>query len=173
MKRRRENRIKYRAWVRDVKAQYGSIPDYICQERLHWTRLPSSDGSDKMLFEVRNSKPFADSQDYKILWNDWPYGSLEPDVKHLIVWLKRPLDSDSQTGRLLESQRAVVQEFIDRTFIRPMKLAGLSDARDRLKWFKNGFDLQSVGAIDHFHVLLRGVPSELLFQWTREAEPIV
>ena len=165
-----DNRIKYRAWVKDIKAQYGSMNNYITKERLQWTVLPSSQLG-RLVFEVRNSTPFADSEDYKIAWNDWPYGSLEPNVKHLIVWLKKPLKSDSRTGRFLEPEIRVVQNFVDQMFLAPMAERGI--AKDKLRWYKNGFDLQSVNAIDHFHVLVKGVPDDLLKQWTGEEEPVV
>jgi hypothetical protein len=172
MKRMRENRIKYRAWVRETKAKHGDITSYIYRSRLGWTPV-SLNNSEKLVFKVKNTTPFADPEDYKIMWNDWPYGSLESDVKHLIVWLKQPLQSDPATGRLLESQREIVQAFVDKTFLRPMRSAGIWNAKENLRWFKNGLDLQSVKAIDHFHVLVKGVPEELLFEWTHESEPVV
>jgi Protein of unknown function (DUF3605) len=66
-----------------------------------------------------------------------------------------------------------VQAFVDQTFIRRMKEAGVPDPRRSLRWFKNGFDLQGIGAIDHFHVLVKGVPESLLWEWTQETEPVV
>ena len=89
----------------------------------------------------------------------------------MIVWLKKHLESDSETGRLLEPERQVVQNFVDQMFLASMTERGL--AKDNLRWYKNGFDLQSVNAIDHFHILVKGVQDVLLKQWTGEEEPVV
>ena len=180
MKRRYENRIKYRAWCRDIKARYGTVTDYIYQQRLRWTPAQTSSeftspdlASPQLVFPVNNSTPFADPDDYKILWNDWPYGSLEPGVKHVVVWLKTPLAVDPQTGILSAEHRDLVEDFVESKFTNRLKEEGFSDARDKVRWFKNGFDLQSVRALEHIHVLVKDVPRATLFDWTHEKEPIV
>lgn len=170
MKRMYGNRIKYRIWMREIKKQHGSIIDYISQERLRWPVLPTSN-SDRLVFETRNTVPLADPADYKITWNDWPYGSLESDVKHLVVWLKQVLGTDSVTGRLLPSEQLLVQRFVEQNFLEPMSKRGISE--DRLRWYKNGLDLQSVKEIDHFHVLIKGIPDDILLEWTNEPEPVL
>ena len=169
MKRLYGNRIKYRGWVRETRQNYGSIVDYIINERLQWDAPVLDNG--RLEFATQSEVPFADPADYKIAWNDWPYGSLEPDVKHLIVWLKKPLPADLATGKLLPRERQLIQSFVNSTFLRPMAARGIGPSQ--LRWFKNGLDLQSVKAIDHFHVLVKNVPDELLFQWTHAPEPIV
>ncbi|KAI4240670.1 MAG: hypothetical protein LQ352_007591, partial [Teloschistes flavicans] len=89
---------RYLQWTRETKEAYGTITNYMCKERLAWTPLPVSsrlqNGNDEgPVFEVQNPIPFADSRDYKMLRNDWPYG-LEKGVEHLVVWLKNRLAVD-------------------------------------------------------------------------------
>lgn len=137
---------------------------YMTEERLHW-------GLGEISHREDYAHPLEANFEPLITWNDWPYGSLEEDVKHLIVWVKWHLESDPGTGRLTEHSRDIVQGFVEHTFIKRMKWSGISNTQDRLRWFKNGFDLQSVPEIEHFHVLLKGMPSELLRGWTGEDEP--
>jgi hypothetical protein len=45
----------------------------------------------------------------------------------------------------------MVQEFVDEKFERGLEI----QSQDRVLWFKNSSGLQSVRALEHFHVLLR------------------
>ena len=65
---------RYLEWSSKTKAQYGSVPNYVMEERLKWTPLPSSKPETGPKFAVQNPVPFADHDDYKIMPNDWPYG---------------------------------------------------------------------------------------------------
>ena len=150
----------YIDWTRDIKTQYGSIVNYICSERLHWA---SKDNSAAVI--PRNLVPFADSADYKILLNDWPYGCTA-DITHLVVWLKTRFDVDSD-GHLLPAARASVEKFVDQTFRQPLALTGSST--DRVLWFKNWTKLQSVRALEHFHVMVKDADEQLLRRWTGES----
>lgn len=66
--------------------------------------------------------------------------------------------------------RASVEDFIDRTFVQEMKQSGIGN--DSVLYFKNVPRLQSVGAVEHFHVLIRGAKSELLDKWTNGDVPM-
>jgi hypothetical protein len=67
---------------------------------------------------VRRPSVLADTTgegDYKILYNDWPYG-MEKGIVHLVVWTKFPLEDDPATGDLTSGAREEIDEFVGRTF---------------------------------------------------------
>jgi Protein of unknown function (DUF3605) len=61
-------------WSTETKAKYGTVPNYVMEERLKWMPLPSSTPESGPKFAIQNPVPFANKQDYKIMPNDWPYG---------------------------------------------------------------------------------------------------
>ena len=71
----------------------------------------------------------------------------------------------TEKGKLTAESRTLVEEFVDRTFVQQMRFKGASE--DSVIYFKNVPKLQSVGALEHFHVLLRGASKHLLDEWTR------
>lgn len=68
---------RYRKFTADLVREYGSIMAFILSERLHWSSPPVPS----------DSPPFTNPADYKILFNDWPYG-IDPQIIHLVVWTK-------------------------------------------------------------------------------------
>lgn len=78
-------------------AAYGSITAYMCAERLRWTPLLDAKTSGPV-FDHCDPTPFADPRDFRILRNDWPYGSFGPDITHLIVWSKSRIALDLENG---------------------------------------------------------------------------
>ncbi len=140
------------AWTTEIKAKYGTVLNYICQERLHW--IPP--------FEIRSPIPFENPADYKILRNDWPYG-LTPDITHIVVWLKTPIPIDPETGDLTDESRKRINDFVTRVFARKLR-----DGQNRVLWFKNWAALQSVRTIEHVHVLVENVEEDILTEWTGE-----
>ena len=103
---------------------------FVQRERLQWdnTRPPGN-------------TPFVDTDDYRILYNDWRYG-LSADTKHLVVWTKFPLEEDLETGDLTQRARDQVQAFVSRTF------CGVDGVdREQLVWFKNWRSLKSIHAL--------------------------
>lgn len=156
LKRKPSDLVRYIKWSTEIKAQYGSVTNYVCQRRLGW----------ESPFTVRNPVPFADPADYKILRNDWPYG-VSPGISHLVVWLQTPIPVEEEGGDMTEESRALVEEFVQRTFV--TRLNGICpDPVERVLWFKNWTALQSVRALDHVHILVRDVPEEVLLEWTGE-----
>ena len=149
----------YLIWSREIKSKYGGIADFVCQERLHWSSSPIEK------IKPVNPNPFADPADYSILRNDWPYG-VEPDIAHMVVWLKTAFQTDAE-GRVLPESREVIGDFVRKMFVERLK-GNHSDAGDRVLWFKNWSALQSVGALEHFHVFVRGAGEDLLKEWTGE-----
>jgi hypothetical protein len=138
------------SWTRDTKAQYGSMTNYLIQHRLPWGSPP---------FTYRSSIPFHDPSDYKILINDWPYGLTE-NITHIVVWSKMPIPTDEKTGDVTDESRRLIRDFVRRTFVD--RLGG----EDKVLWFKNWVQLQSVRALEHIHVLVKDADKEDLEFWT-------
>ena len=151
---------RYLGWSSQIKREYGDISNFVCRERLHW---PLSNNANNPL-KAKDNAPFGHPDDYKILRNDWPY-AVPTDVTHLVVWMKTPLAS-TPDGILLQAAQTQVQEFVDACFVSPIKArTGLKNADDMVLWFKNWSTLQSVGALEHFHCLVRGADEVLLHEW--------
>ncbi|KAJ5102549.1 hypothetical protein N7532_003078, partial [Penicillium argentinense] len=200
LKRKPSDLRRYLAWSASTKAEYGSIINYICQRRLGWAfpgtdtpadtpnatpsalsstgstpSPPSGDDSAPAVIQsgvpFRNPRPFADPEDYKILRNDWPYG-LDAGISHLVVWLRTPIPVKSAEGHLTDESRALIEDFVQRTFVD--RLADdpqqrFSDPKNRVLWFKNWVGLQSVRALEHVHILVRDVPEDILLEWSGES----
>lgn len=156
----------YIAWTHKTKAQYKNMTNYLCQKRLQWDPRPPELGGST--FEYRNSVPYADERDFKVLFNDWPYG-FTPDIKHLVCWSKTPVAAKPETGEITDESRAIIEAFVDRYFCKRLR-EKYGSSENRIVWFKNWTKLQSVRAIEHFHVLVRDVDKELLAEWTNGDE---
>ncbi|RDL34339.1 uncharacterized protein BP5553_07467 [Venustampulla echinocandica] len=153
MQRKPSELRRYIAWCRKVKSEYGSISNYVIQHRLPWGSPP---------FTYLSSIPFSEPDDYKILINDWPYGCTD-DITHIVVWSKTPIAANEATGDLTEESRLTLQNFVERTFVE--RLGG---DHERVLWFKNWVQLQSVRALEHVHVLVRNATKEDLAYWTEK-----
>lgn len=130
------------------------MTNFLLKERLRWTPLPSSDQDAGPTFEVENHVPFASTNDYMVLPNDWPYG-LAPGIQHVCVWLKDRLPVDIIDGDLTAGGREMVQQFVNERFAKTI-------GAERVLWFKNWAKLQSVRGVEHFHLLLKDVSREQL-----------
>ncbi|CAG8983154.1 hypothetical protein HYALB_00010302 [Hymenoscyphus albidus] len=144
---------RYTSWCRQVKKEYGGVSDYVMQHRLPWGSPP---------FTYLSSTPLAEPADYKILLNDWPYGFTD-DITHIVVWSKTPIATEEVSGDVTPESRRVLSEFVKKTFV-----DRLGGDEDRVLWFKNWVHLQSVRALEHFHVLVRHATKEELEFWTGE-----
>jgi hypothetical protein len=147
---------KYLHWSTETKAEYGSVSRYVLLKRLPgaWGEPP---------FQPVSSTPFADPSDYQVLLNDWPYAT-EPGITHMVVWSRTVIPLDPETGFMTPESKALVGEFVNRYFVEKIGVGG----EDRVLWFKNWAALQSVGALEHFHVLVRDVDDDMLQSWTGE-----
>ena len=156
LKRKPSDLRKYMKWTTDTKAQYGSMSAYILANRLpkEWGQAP---------FTPVSVVPFADPADYKVLLNDWPYG-MEPGITHIVVWTRTRIPTDDDKGDLIPESRKQLEDFVQHYFIDSLGPGG----EDRVIWFKNWVALQSVRALEHFHVLVRDVDSDQLERWTGE-----
>ena len=150
----------YLAWTAHVKEKYGSVLAYLLQQRLFWEPLEDETGA--LRFDVRSAAPFADTEDYKILRNDWSY-AFEPGIRHIVVWLKQRLPVDGE-GALNDEGRNMVQRFVKAEF---RDKAKEQDEGSKIIWFKNTTNLQSVRSLEHVHVLVRDVDEEVLQRWMR------
>ncbi|PWY90245.1 hypothetical protein BO70DRAFT_385105 [Aspergillus heteromorphus CBS 117.55] len=148
----------YILWTRDTRAKYGSATNFILHERLQWGT--PVDGKLSCLDPV----PFANPADYRVLRNDWPYGTT-PDITHLVVWLRTPLAVDEEGDPTPESRQRIT-DFLKKTF----GVSGDGQGDDRLLWFKNRQKWQSVRAIEHIHVLLRGADDALITKITGQTQ---
>lgn len=106
--------------------------------------------SGKALFECED--------DLMILPNHFPY-YFEADVAHLCVWSKKSIDADpnSPIGDISPAMRGLIERYVIKTFVE-----GLGIPRENIVWFKNWLALQSVQAISHVHVVIKGITPEQL-----------
>jgi hypothetical protein len=151
-------------WSNETKLKYGTVPNYIMAERLRWTPVNAA-SSKGPVFHCESAVPFKNQKDYKILPNDWPYG-LENGITHIIVWLKTRLEAEPTKGDLTDRSRRLVERYIEKTFIDPLRdLPG--SAREKVMWFRNWTALQSVPGLEHVHVLVQNVPQDIILDWTQ------
>ncbi|KAI6716065.1 hypothetical protein JHW43_001323 [Diplocarpon mali] len=148
LKRKPSDLRRYMSWTQETKAQYGSMTNYLLQQRLPWGSPP---------FIYTSPIPFTSPSDFKILTNDWPYG-LKDGITHLVVWSKTPIPVDEDTGDVTEESRRIIGEFVRRTF----------GDEDRAVWFKNWVALQSVRALEHVHVMVKDARKADVEAWTGE-----
>ncbi|KAH7256943.1 hypothetical protein BKA59DRAFT_522297 [Fusarium tricinctum] len=126
---------RYKAFTFHLKQTYGSVANFILDHRLGWTAPVKPRGV-----------PFEFEDDYKILWNDAPYG-IDPRIAHLVVWTKFVLEEDPTTGDLTDEARKEIDDFVTRTFRAYVP-------EQHVLWFRNWQGLQSVKAVQHLHVML-------------------
>ncbi|KAK3048404.1 hypothetical protein LTR09_010235 [Extremus antarcticus] len=147
---------RYLAWSHNIKQQYGSITNFVIQQRLSWK--PRSD-DDPSQFAHHSPIPFKDARDHVVLLNDWPYG-FESGIVHLLVWTKTPIAVDDTRGDVTVESREVIVEFVQQFFVDEVE-----GGWEQVMWFKNWVSLQSVRGVDHVHVLVRDVPEGVLRGW--------
>lgn len=105
---------RYREFVWRVKCDKGSVMEYMLTERLHWEQP----------IVARSCRPFECEDDFKILFNDWPYG-IDRRIVHLVVWTKFELEDGAET-------ETEIERFIERTFLSQVakdKVSGASFER--------------------------------------------
>ncbi|PNP44955.1 hypothetical protein TGAMA5MH_03370 [Trichoderma gamsii] len=156
LKRKPSDLRRYIAWTTETKAQYGTITEYILQNRLPkaWGLPP---------FVPESQVPFDAASDFKVLLNDWPYG-MTPEITHIVVWSRTAIPTDPETGDLTTESRAQVENFVKTYFVDKLGAGG----EQQVLWFKNWVALQSVRTLEHFHVLVRNVDDDMLERWTGE-----
>ncbi|MCJ1476286.1 hypothetical protein MMC13_004952 [Lambiella insularis] len=126
---------RYLGYSAKLKKEYGSVMNFVLQERLQWSDLTPS-----------SSSPFSSPADIKILYNDWPYG-VDEKIVHLVVWTKFDHEDDPATDDLTAQARQEIDNYVKQTFGRNVPV-------NNVIWFKNWRSLKSVHAVEHFHVML-------------------
>jgi len=148
----------YLQWSKNIKAEYGSVSSFLLTQRLKWTPLTSSKLDDPPFAVVDPNTPLSNPADYLILRNDWPYG-LEPGIYHLCVWTKHTLPVDLNADAALTPEgHKLVGDFVRTAVEEKLGIVG----QDKVIWFKNPGATSSIRAIDHVHILIRGIESSEL-----------
>ena len=147
----------YLAWTAHVKAKYGNITQYILTQRLFWEPI-NTEGL--IAFPLKSTTPFEDPEDYKIIKNDWTY-AVTPGIAHIVVWSKSRLPVDAEGALTAEGWKIVV-DFVDREF---RQKVGEKKEGEKVQWFKNTTNLQSVRSLEHVHVLVKDADENVLRQW--------
>ncbi|CAK4034361.1 Hypothetical predicted protein [Lecanosticta acicola] len=144
----------YRQYCAKLIQDYGSIMKFVVQERLHWEHMASS------------SAPFSDPSEYKILYNDWPYG-VDERIVHLVVWTKfeLPADPRSELGDMSPETRQLVNDWVNETFTSKC-------GQENVIWFKNWAGLKSIHAVEHFHVMLFNPDMDFVREITNDDVPL-
>ncbi|KAJ6263299.1 hypothetical protein Dda_1862 [Drechslerella dactyloides] len=138
LKRRPGDLRRYLDWGQRTREEYGSVLKYILCQRLFWAE-------DELV--PLSTVPFAEEEDTRILFNDWPYG-LADGIVHIVVWTKAAIAIDD-TGDITPASRALIVAFVNRVFV-----DGLGLPAEQVLWFKNWAALQSVRTVEHIHVLV-------------------
>ncbi|KAK4542914.1 hypothetical protein LTR36_006103 [Oleoguttula mirabilis] len=143
---------RYREYNAKLTREYGSVMQFVMQERLGWED------------QEAKAAPFKDPGDIKILYNDWPYGFAERII-HLVIWTKFDLVSDPATDDLTPQARREIDDFVDETIVRKC-------GEENVIWFKNWSSLKSIHAVEHFHVMLFEPDMEFVKQITGGDVPL-
>ena len=129
---------------------------------------------------------FEKENDVKILWNDWPYG-IDAKIVHLVVWTKFDLEDDPKTDDLTDEARALIEDFVGRTFRHVVGddnvssyifgllfvIVGTTRANElQVIWFKNWRSLKSINSVEHFHVMLYDPDPEFVNKITNGDVPL-
>lgn len=57
----------------------------------------------------------SNQADLSLKFNDWPYG-VDPNIVHLVVWVKFAFDEDPETGDLTPEHRRLIEQYVSKTF---------------------------------------------------------
>jgi hypothetical protein len=58
---------------------------------------------------------FENENDWRVLWNDWPY-AVDEGIVHLVVWTKFSFVEEEGTEMLSKEAREAVEGFVERVF---------------------------------------------------------
>ncbi|KAI9021634.1 hypothetical protein CLU79DRAFT_752541 [Phycomyces nitens] len=115
LRRNRTDEEVYRQWLTETLPKYNSIEDYLLKEKLHFS--DSVDGKPNVI----------------ILPNDFPY-SVDPGIKHILLWSQAPLSTEYVIELLEENYGSKKWEWV---------------------YFVNPPETQSVRLLPHVHVFMR------------------
>ncbi|OCK76074.1 hypothetical protein K432DRAFT_385716 [Lepidopterella palustris CBS 459.81] len=143
---------RYRQYTFELEKEYGSILNFIVNERLQWQNMKPK------------GRPFQYPEDLKILFNDWPYG-VDEKIVHLVVWTKFDIEEDAVTGDLTPEGRKEINDYVNKIFCSRVN-------PDHVMWFKNWRSLKSVHAVEHFHVMLYNPDMDFINEITNGDVPL-
>ncbi|KAK2743881.1 hypothetical protein FQN57_004504 [Myotisia sp. PD_48] len=146
---------KYLEYIARIKSTHGSVLNFVVKERLRW--------DDALI--PKGTKHFEHPDDYKILYNDWPYG-MEKGIIHLVVWTKFPFEDDPDADDLTPGSRAMIDTFVGRVFRARMP-------EEKVLWFRNWKSLKSIHTLEHFHVMLHQPDMEFIREITGGDIPLI
>lgn len=113
---------RYLEYTWGLKAEYGSVVNYVLKELLRWdvAELSTIATTEQTVAEltVAMDKPYLSSQpssNLRILRNDWPYG-IDERIVHLVAWTKFGLAEDPETGDLTDGARASIEAYVQALF---------------------------------------------------------
>jgi hypothetical protein len=132
----------YILWYSGVEKQYGSIAEFVRRERLRW----------EYPIIARDTALFNHPDDFKIIRNDWPYG-VAKGITHLVIWSKVSIPIDPDTSLPTAESTATIENFLRQVFGKRLG----TDFGEKLLWFKQKAEWQSVKSLDHIHVMVRGI----------------
>jgi hypothetical protein len=124
---------RYFEYLYHIKQTYGSVLAFVQQERLRWPDLTPS-----------GATPFTNTDDYRVLFNDWPY-HLELGVEHLVIWVKFPIPETPDGNKVAEEAKQQIEDWVRKTFCGSEEKRRMK--RNDIIWFKNWKRIKSVHAI--------------------------
>ncbi|KAF1816703.1 hypothetical protein P152DRAFT_505233 [Eremomyces bilateralis CBS 781.70] len=152
-RRKPSDHRRYKHYMHELKAKYGSVAEFIRKKRLGW----SPEDLDP------NLTPFRRPEDIKVLYNDWPY-LIHEKIVHLVVWTKFALPEDPDTGLLTEKSKEEIEDYMNSTFT-------MVDQSERI-WFRNWRALKSIKSVEHFHVMLKNPDPRVIAEMTKGDVPM-
>lgn len=164
--RSKESTERYHRFKQELREKGITIFKYLLTHQLNWYKPEDNAGKSiteieddsQIVIQLEGTTMFENDQDWKILFNHFPY-HFEEDVTHLCIWSKVPIPADpnSPFGDISPQTRRQVDQFLDRII-----LLRLGIDPENMTWFKNWAALQSVKAISHIHVIIKGITKEQL-----------
>jgi hypothetical protein len=131
---------RYIAFNHDIRKKFGSVMNFILQKKLGWEHP----------IEPSGAPPFENPEDWRVQWNDWPYG-LDPKIVHLVVWTKFAFEEDASLGDLTPAGRKAIDDFVEKRFRSVLPREKVSDpALVGMRTVADGFADTVVSELDGF-----------------------
>jgi len=149
---------EYQRFKDYLKSNNISSTAILLGEDLNWAKVDSNYKILETYLDAKSDKLLNHKDDIKIILNKFPY-NFEPNVTHLLIWTKVPIeaDPDCPKGDISSSTRKLINKYVQKTFVQ-----GLGIPPENIVWFRNWRALQSIKDLSHIHVLVKDLPSEQL-----------
>lgn len=155
----------YHNFKKDIKNRGITVFKHLLSHQLQWFDPKLNSNKDiseindsDIVIKAEGSKLFENDNDLKVLYNHFPY-FFEDDVVHLCIWSKIPIPADpnSPFGDISPETRMQIRDYLDRIISKRFGILF-----DNICFFKNWEALQSVKAISHVHVIIKGITKDQL-----------